>query len=130
VVRHDPTDIAAWTAMIRVAMGGGLSMEDRRQRFGWAVAHDLTNFHVHRAMLLCLCRKWVGWHAAMHDLARAVVRQAAPGSRLGGLVAMAHAEQWLLSGRYRANYYRSPAVRDELVRAVDRSVRHPDDVRG
>jgi hypothetical protein len=126
VVRRDPSDTAAWTTMITVALGLSMPIDEKRRRFEQATAPDPTNVKAHRAMLKCLCEKWGGSHAAMHDFARTAAYNAPPGSRLGGLMAEAHAENWLLSGPNSATYYNSTFVLDELMLAAKMSVLHPD----
>jgi hypothetical protein len=125
VVRRDPANVTAWTGLITVARGQGLSADEQRRRFDAAVAHDPDNYRAHTAMLQSLCRKWGGSPERMHEFAERAARGAGEGSRLGTLVALAHLEHWAdLDGASGGDYIRSAAVRESLNDAARESVRH------
>ncbi|GAA2359982.1 hypothetical protein [Dactylosporangium salmoneum] len=125
VVRREPANVTAWTGLITVARGLGLSANEQRRRFDAAVAHDPDNYRAHTAMLQNLCRKWGGSPERMRAFAERAARDAGEGSRLGTLVALAHLEHWLdLGGAPSRDYIRSAAVRESLNDAARESVRH------
>ncbi|MFD9127858.1 hypothetical protein [Kitasatospora sp. NPDC059571] len=123
---REPTWLAPWYFLQISARGASLGPDAARYRFEAALRRRADHLGSHRQRLQQLCEKWGGSHEEMHDFARTAMLAAPEGSPLGELVALAHLEHWLsLDGADARAYINSPAVRDRLHEAADRSVRHP-----
>lgn len=128
----DPTPHA-----YRVITARGLQLDDQeeRARFDEARTRDPTNRVAHLMMMVALCQKWGGSHAAMFAFAREASAGAKEGSLLHGLVASAHIERWLWATSFAdkaeddpewygkaAGYFKDGEVKRELQAAWSRSL--------
>ncbi|MFJ1751766.1 hypothetical protein [Kitasatospora sp. NPDC088134] len=127
----DPELLGPWYFLQISGRGASLDQVAARHRFEAALRRRPGHVASHRQRLQQLCEKWSGSHEQMHSFARRSMLAAPEGSPLGQLVARAHLEHWLsLPAGEDAAYIGRPQVREELHEAADRSVRHPDYVRG
>ncbi|QKW22542.1 hypothetical protein HUT16_28765 [Kitasatospora sp. NA04385] len=127
----DPELLGPWYFLQRSGRGASIDREAARHRFEAALRRSPGHLDSHRQRLQQLCEKWQGSHEQMHAFARASMLAAPGGSPLGELVASAHIEHWLsLPPGEDAAYMDQEHVRAQLHEAADRSVRHPDYVRG
>ncbi|WP_052440895.1 hypothetical protein [Streptacidiphilus anmyonensis] len=123
----DPESAAPWSSLTTASRGLEHGPDVTRRRFEAGVRRAPTSAVLHAEMLQQLCPKWGGSHEEMHGFARELLAKAPPGSPLGALTAAAHIEHWRgLPQAERAAYMCSPDVVDELCRAADASVLHPD----
>ncbi|WP_239079940.1 hypothetical protein [Paractinoplanes brasiliensis] len=126
-VARSPRDPALWTARLMTARGLELGLAEVRRRYDKVAALDPHHLPAQWQLLQSLCPKWSGSWELLHPFAREAMLAAPPGSVQGSLVAEAHIEHWfdLPQGSDTA-YLNSPAVRQELREAAERSVLHPD----
>ncbi|MFD7735315.1 hypothetical protein ACFV6F_33645 [Kitasatospora phosalacinea] len=127
----DPQLLGPWYFLQISGRGASLDRDAARNRFEAALRRSPGHLASHRQRLQQLCDKWQGSHEQMHAFARRAMLAAPEGSPHGELVARAHVEHWLaLPPQEDAAYMGQERVRAELHEAADRSVRHPDYVRG
>ncbi|GLW67806.1 hypothetical protein Kpho02_01050 [Kitasatospora phosalacinea] len=127
----DPALLGPWYFLQISGRGASLDRNAARHRFEAALRRSPGHLASHRQRLQQLCEKWQGSHEQMHAFARRAMLAAPGGSPHGELVARAHIEHWLsLPPEEDAAYMGQEHVRAELHEAADRSVRHPDYVRG
>lgn len=123
----DPGSAAPWSLLTTASRGLQHGPDVTRRRFEAGVRRAPTSAVLYAAMLEQLCVKWGGSHEEMHSFSRELLADAPPGSPLGALTATAHIEHWLdLPQAERSAYIRFPDVIEELRRAADASVLHPD----
>jgi hypothetical protein len=80
----------------------------------------------HRSLLQSLAPKWSHSTAEMWDFARSVTQNAPIGSAVHAVIPDAHVETWIeTKGPEKDAYWRSPAVRAEIVDAATRSIDIP-----
>ncbi|OKJ16276.1 hypothetical protein AMK19_08225 [Kitasatospora sp. CB01950] len=128
---RDPELLGPWLYLQMSGRGGSVGRSAARYRFDAALRRSPGHLASHRQRLQQLCAKWSGSHEEMHAFARASMLAAPEGSPLGELVALAHIEHWMsLASGDDVVYMNGPQVRDSLHEAADRSIRHPDFVRG
>lgn len=119
----DPGDPTPWAFMVISARGLQTEKTEKRVRFEEAIKRAPHHRVAHSQMLQNLCKKWGGSHEAMFDFARAAAAKAPPDCALHTLIAEAHIERWLADDeattRPGANYFTTPAVRNEIARAAN-----------
>jgi hypothetical protein len=102
-----------------------------KARFDAAVKLDPDQRGAHDYYLRKLCKKWSGSHEEMFAFAREVASKADEGSRLHGLIALAHVERWLYDSSFENKgaaadvYWKDPAVASEVMQAFQRSAGSP-----
>ena len=120
-----PGDPAPIAAAITIAKGLNQPKGEIAELFNRAIQIEPDHHAAHYAMTDYLCAKWHGSHEEMFTLARNAAGNAAPGSSLHGLVAVAHIERWANPGsdesedRTGANYWKQSPVKDELRAAAE-----------
>ncbi|MFD7640837.1 hypothetical protein ACFV4P_09290 [Kitasatospora sp. NPDC059795] len=131
VAERQPDWLGPWYFLQITGRGVSVPKEAAARRFEAAVRRHPHHAASHRQRLQQLCAKWGGSHEEMHAFARASMLAAPEGSPLGELVAYAHIEHWLALDRGEdSRYMCSPAVARSLHEAAERSIWHPDAVRG
>jgi hypothetical protein len=122
----DAADPSALALLIKVAIGA--DPDSAEEYFLRAVERDPGHHLAHELMLLALCEKWHGSHAAMFEFARDAAEAAPAGSSLPMLVVTAHIEHWLYVAHFEGNPDRAYASlvehRDEVARACAASIDH------
>ncbi|MFJ6837007.1 hypothetical protein [Streptomyces sp. NPDC091209] len=127
VCGEHPSYAHAWTVRLITARGLELGRAEARRRYDRLCAHHPHHYPAQAQLLQQLCPKWGGSWEAAHGFAQEAVAAAPAGSHSGALVAHAHLEHWLvLDGASAATYLRDVAVRNDLRRAAQASVLHPD----
>ena len=130
----DPTPYARglWTAI-----GLSLGQPEIRRRFGEVTRRHRWHRGAHSSMIQALAAKWYGSDEEMFEFARSASAQAPEGHTVHRVIPNAHLEKWLnLStespdGKARqAAYFSDEAVKNEIRRAADRSIRSPRYVAG
>jgi hypothetical protein len=128
----DEQDPTSYAQSIRAALGLGLGLAERSNRFGQVARRDRWHAPAHQFMIQALARKWGGSHDTMFEFARSESAQAPDGSSVHRVVALAHLEQWLDlpretqdGQRPQRTYFRRHEVAAEVLRAADRSIRSP-----
>ncbi|MEV6013606.1 hypothetical protein AB0M29_43545 [Streptomyces sp. NPDC051976] len=126
----EPSWAAPWYFLQVAALGRGESPEAAEPLFHEVCDRVPWHTAAHRQRLQHLCAKSGGSHARTHAFAREAMLAAPEGSPLGGLVAMAHIEEWLaLGGDPESLHMTGPPVVHALREAAARSVGHPAFVR-
>lgn len=128
VTARYPDDAAAWTERINVARGLQLGQNEARRRYDRLAHHHPHHLPAQASLLQQLCPKWSGdWDRAF-AFARECAEAAPDGAPNAVLIAGAHLERWLDadSDQEWADYLRSTPVADDVLRAAQRSVLHPD----
>ncbi|WP_131736152.1 hypothetical protein [Actinomadura roseirufa] len=124
VVSRDPDDTTAWALLVDSASDRGAPPKEVRWRFEQVVRTHPWHLPAHQRMLAYLARH--EGPEAMFDFVRAAVATSPEGGPLGMLVASAHIERWMALPRAKRRPYMTQAsVRDDLLNAADRSIRHP-----
>lgn len=118
-----PDDPAIWTARLMTARGLELGLDESRRRYGALTAADPYHLPGQAQFLQNICPKWGGTWAEVHAFAAASMHAAPPGSPQGVLVAEAHFEHSL--GPDAGKYWNSPAVKESVYQAAQRSVWDP-----
>lgn len=126
----DPLDAAPWAFLVISARGLQHERAEEERRFEEAQKRNPESHVAHSMMLVALCEKWGGSHAAMFAFAREASAKAPEGSGLHALVAQAHVERWLyfLMEEDRdgaAAHFSDPGVRAEVAEAWARSFGSP-----
>jgi hypothetical protein len=125
-----PTWAAPWYFLQVNSLGLGEGPDAAAPLFHEVCGRAPGHTAAHRLYLQQLCAKSGGSHARMHAFAREAMLAAPAGSPLGGLVAMAHLEEWLaLGGDPESLHLTGPPVLHALREAAARSVDHPSFVR-
>jgi len=131
VTERDLDSATPWSFLIILGRGRQLGVEETRRRFEEARKRHPWHAEAHEQMLQQLCRKWGGSHEEMHRFAAETLEAMPAGSPLGYLTAVAHLEHWLdLPAGEDAEYIGSEEVTAQLFASADRSILHPDHVRG
>ncbi|MDG4805601.1 hypothetical protein O7634_02365 [Micromonospora sp. WMMD1120] len=128
VTARHPDDAAAWTQRITLARGLQLGQNEARRRYDRLAQHHPHHAPAQASLLQQFCPKWSGnWDRAF-GFARECADAAPDGSLNAVVVAEAHLERWLDfdTAREQSAYLRSEAVVNEIMRAGQRSVLHPD----
>ncbi|MEU5905319.1 hypothetical protein ABZ780_13185 [Micromonospora sp. NPDC047467] len=128
VTARHPDDATAWTHRITNNRGLQLGQAEARRRYDRLAQHHPHHVPAQSSLLQQFCPKWSGdWDRAF-GFARECAEAAPPGAPNAVLIAEAHLERWLEfdTERERTTYLRSSAVVDEIMRAGQRSVLHPD----
>lgn len=88
-------------AVARLASGRGLGLppDEWWARFNVARQIRPTLYPAHTHMLQALCRKWYGSSEVMFDFARKVAAEAPVGDPVGAILAIAHVEHLLDTGK-------------------------------
>jgi hypothetical protein len=120
----DERDPTPWAQSVSVAMGLSLGQPELRRRFDEAHRRDPLNGAACVNMIHATSRKWGGSNDAMLQFARWASGEAPDGDSVHKVVALAHIEMWLDSpkGEAQQGYFRSPAVRQEVMDAARRSI--------
>ncbi|MFD4030255.1 hypothetical protein ACFWVP_06895 [Streptomyces sp. NPDC058637] len=127
VCAEHPAYAPAWAARLTTARGLQLGQSEVRRRYDRLAEHHPHHISAQSSMLQKLCPKWGGSWEEAFGFARACLESAPPGSHAGRLIAAVHLERWLEDAdEGHSTYLRSPEVRDEILAAAARSVRHPD----
>lgn len=126
-----PDDPLPWAYQAITARGLEKGVSVAQKAFAEAVRRHSENRAAHWALLSMVAAKWSGSHEQMFDVARGAYELAPTGSWRPALVAMAHAERWLsisidkekdpFHGKA-GDYWKQPAVRDELLAAYGKSL--------
>ncbi|MFC5925794.1 hypothetical protein [Micromonospora vulcania] len=128
VTARHPDDAAAWTQRVTIARGLELGQAEARRRYDRLAHQHPHHLPAQASLLQQLCPKWSGDWDRMFAFARERAQAAPEGAPNAVLVAEAHMERWLDfdSDRESADYLHSASVVDEIMRAGQRSVLHPD----
>jgi len=120
----DERDPIPWAESLPVAMGLSLGQVELRRRFDEAHRRDPLNAGACVNMIHATARKWGGSNESMLQFARWVSGQAPDGHPVHKVVALAHIEMWLDSpkGEAQQGYFRSEAVKQEVMEAARRSI--------
>ncbi|MCX4698551.1 hypothetical protein [Streptomyces sp. NBC_01373] len=131
VCAEEPAYAPAWTARLLTARGLELGQSEARRRYDRLSEHHPQDYRAQSQLLQQLCPKWGGSWEAAHGFAQKCTSAAPDGSHAGVLVAEAHIEHWGdLKGAEATEYLRNVSVRNDLRRAAQISVLHPDHRRG
>ncbi|HUN37363.1 MAG TPA: DUF4034 domain-containing protein [Trebonia sp.] len=124
----DDRDPVSAAESLPVAMGLSLGQVEVRRRFDEAYRRYPLNGGACVNMIHATARKWGGSHEAMFEFARWASGQAPDGHPVHKVVALAHIEMWLDSakGEAQQGYFRSQAVKDEVMAAAQRSILSPN----
>ncbi|MDP9951537.1 MULTISPECIES: hypothetical protein [Streptomyces] len=127
VCADEPSYALAWSYRLTTARGLELGASEARRRYDRLAEHHPHHIQAQILLLQQLCPKWGGRWEETFGFARGCLDAAPAGSHAGRLVAQAHLERWMDDSDDRpSGYLRSAEVRDEILAAADRSVRHPD----
>jgi len=127
ITAREPANLAAWTCRLMTTRGLELGQSEARRRYDEAAKHDPNHLAAQTQLLQQLCPKWGGTLEEMHAFAYERAFSSPPGSLNAVLIPDSHLEHGTtLSGKIAADYLRSPAVRDEVIRAATHSVLHPN----
>jgi hypothetical protein len=122
----EPADATAWTLRLITARGLELGANECHRRYDRSIAAQPHNLPAQQQYLQQLCPKWTGSFDQVHDFARRCWLASPPGSLNAFLVAIGHLERWLELGDEGGAHLRQQPVRDEVARAAEHSVWHPD----
>lgn len=123
VVAVEPGQVEAWHVRLVTSRGLELGLAESRRRYARLTAIDDQHVLGHLAMAVELYPGWNGdWPAAL-ELARSVSRSARPGTLVPLVVLDVHFDRWAADGVEALN---DQEVIDEIVRAAQASVLHPD----
>jgi hypothetical protein len=126
-----PTDPLPWTMLIPTAMGLQLPKEEVLRRLGEVNARYPGFRRAQMGAVNAVAQKWSGSHALMFDVARRADSTLPPGN--AGHVAIAYAhlirkqyyQGWEKDIEAGKQYFKNPAVGEEIRRAADNSVLSP-----
>ena len=124
----DPTDPVPWTYLVIAARGIERGIPEIGERLKQAHARRPWHHFAFSQALQGFAKKWAGSHDLMFDLAHQVQNGAPDGASAHTVVAEAHVERWLYMASWdkdQANaleYFRTPAICDEIRTAAGRSI--------
>lgn len=125
VAAADPANVAAGTLRVTIARGLQMGLGEARSRYHAVARQDPHFLPAQRHLLRQLCPKWGGSTEEMYAFARERVAQAPPGSAVGALIVEAHVEHWTTI-RSLGGWFGKPEIREEIDRAAQESVLHPE----
>ena len=124
----DERDPSPWAHSMTVARGLSLGQSELRRRFDEAHRRDPLNGAACVSMIQGTARKWGGSNEAMLQFARWASGEAPDGHPVHKVVALAHIEMWLDApkGDAQQTYFRSTAVKEEVLEAARRGILSPN----
>jgi hypothetical protein len=123
----DERDPTPWSQALIVARGLSLGQPELRRRFDEAYRRHPHDGAACVNMIQGMARKWGGSNEAMLEFARWASGEVPDGHQVHKVVALAHIEMWLDApkGNPQQTYFSSPAVKQEVLAAAQRSILSP-----
>jgi len=115
-----PDDPGPWVAMITVAMGKSMGIDEVRRRFAEVERRHPNHAQACQQVLQAVAAKWGGSHELMFEFARSVGVRAPEGSAAHAVIATAHYEFWIAEKAGNMGYFKRPDIRAEIAEAARR----------
>lgn len=122
-----PDWITPWRHLLTSGRGMSLDPAVKETRLRAALRRDPLDLETHLEWLSQMQPRWGGEPGQALAFARDAVARTPQGHRLGCVIAMAHIEDWVESGR--GDCLETDEIRAELRLAADHSILHPAYVR-
>ncbi|TWV43418.1 hypothetical protein FRZ03_18825 [Streptomyces misionensis] len=122
-----PDWVTPWRRLLTSGRGMSLGPAVNETRLDAALRRAPLDLETHVQWVSQLQPRWGGEPGEALAFARQAFAAAPDGHRLGCVIAMAHIEDWVETGR--DNCLMTPEIQDELLEAAERSILHPAYVR-